>query len=214
MSRQRFFRLVTSKGWLLSDPLETIQSAGVQDGDSVTAVAQQERLAATQKAFAAFLVDGRVVGWGDPASGGHCSRVQNEVTNVHQIQSTEAAFSAILGEGRVYNIFLQMRGRTTGAFAAIVGDGRVHGAMKLVAIALPSTGESYPSIYQGCRCNHQHSQMERLLRGVLQVVTAASNIKLIDVWQVQSTRCLRCHPGNWKSCCMGRSCQQWRRQQG
>ena len=88
MSRQRLLRLVSSKGWLLSDPLETIQSAVVQDGDNVTAVAQQGRLAATQKAFAAILVDGRVVGWGDPASGGHCSRVKNELTNVHQIPNT------------------------------------------------------------------------------------------------------------------------------
>ena len=98
---QRFLRLVTSKGRLLSDPLETIQSAGLHDGDSVTAVAQQARLAATQKAFAAIRVDGRVVAWGDPASGGDCSRVKTELTNVHQIQSTEAAFAAILAGGRV-----------------------------------------------------------------------------------------------------------------
>ena len=51
---QRFLRLVAAEGRLL-DPTETLSLCGLQDGDCLTAVAQQPKIASTRHAFA-FLV--------------------------------------------------------------------------------------------------------------------------------------------------------------
>lgn len=52
-------------------------------------------------AFAAILETGRVVAWGDPASSGDGSRVEDQLTNVHHIQSTKSVFAAIHGDGEL-----------------------------------------------------------------------------------------------------------------
>ena len=46
-----FLRLAAPDGRLL-DPEDSLQASGLQDGDSLTAVAQQPRIAATRSAFA------------------------------------------------------------------------------------------------------------------------------------------------------------------
>ena len=48
---QGFLRLVTAAGFVLNDPAKSLQDARVQDGDHLTAVVQQAKLATTERAF-------------------------------------------------------------------------------------------------------------------------------------------------------------------
>ena len=45
--------------------------------------------------------DGSVVTWGTADYGGDCSRVQDQLRDVQQIQASSRAFAAILGDGSV-----------------------------------------------------------------------------------------------------------------
>ena len=83
-----FLRLAASDGRLL-DPLNSLRLAGLCDGDSVAAIAQQPKIAATRHAFALCCVgDHKVVTWGDPHRGGDSSEVRDQLRNVQQICST------------------------------------------------------------------------------------------------------------------------------
>eukprot|EP00438_Fugacium_kawagutii_P013428 Skav230499 [mRNA] locus=scaffold2083:3845:10908:+ [translate_table: standard] len=71
---QRFLRLMGPDGTLLS-PVDSLQHARLQDGDGISAVVQQPKLAATNGAFALWCVGSdRVVTWGNPRAGGDSSR--------------------------------------------------------------------------------------------------------------------------------------------
>jgi hypothetical protein len=62
---QGFLGLVTALGHVLNDPARSLQSAGIQDGDHITAVVHQAKLAATESAFALWCCGGdRLVTWG------------------------------------------------------------------------------------------------------------------------------------------------------
>jgi len=50
-ARQPFLRLVTAEGRILSDPEEELQGAGLHDGDRITAVRAEPKVAATSAAF-------------------------------------------------------------------------------------------------------------------------------------------------------------------
>ena len=98
---QGFLRLAASDGCLL-DLADSLELCGFQNGDSLTAVALQPKVAATWSAFALWCLGGdRVVTWGDPRYGGDSSRVQDQLRNVQQICSTQHAFAAILADGSV-----------------------------------------------------------------------------------------------------------------
>ena len=98
--RKGFLKLVTFEGHVLTNPEDSLQAAGVQDGEHITAVAQRANLAATTEAFALWCCGGsRVVTWGNPHRGGHCSAVQDQLKKVQQIQATSGAFAAILANG-------------------------------------------------------------------------------------------------------------------
>ena len=118
-----FLRLVTAEGHVLNDPEKSLEAAGLSEGDHLTAIAQQGKLAATKEAFAfwspraiqdklgpvrmglgafaAILEDGSVVTWGDLGCGGVSSEVQDQLVNVKQLQATGYAFAAILADGSV-----------------------------------------------------------------------------------------------------------------
>ena len=82
--------------------MDSLQAAGVQDGDRLTAVARRASLSATIEAFALrCCVGNKVVTWGDPRHGGDCSAAQDQLTNVQQIQASSRAFAAILADGSV-----------------------------------------------------------------------------------------------------------------
>ena len=98
---QPFLRLVAT-GERLFDPTDSLRLSGFQDGDSVAAVAQQPKIAATESAFALWCVGGhRLVTWGEPRCGGDSSRVRDQLRNVQQISGTGSAFAAILADGTV-----------------------------------------------------------------------------------------------------------------
>eukprot|EP00435_Cladocopium_sp_Y103_P048563 s376_g14.t1 len=87
---QGFLRLGTAQGHILNDHLKSLQAAGIQDGDHITAIAQQKaQLASTGCAFALWRSGGdRVVTWGYPGCGGDVSAVQGQLRSVQQIQAS------------------------------------------------------------------------------------------------------------------------------
>ena len=140
---QGFLKLVTAKGHVLTNPEDSLQDSGVQDGEHLTAVAQQVKIAASFRAFALWCSGGnQVVAWGNPDFGGDCSAVKDQLRDVQQIQATHLAFAAILADGSVVSwgnayyggdcsaVQDQLRNvqqiqATSGAFAAILADGSV-----------------------------------------------------------------------------------------
>jgi hypothetical protein len=139
---QGFLKLVTEEGRVLTDLLETLPSA-IQDGEHLTAIAQQPKLAASCYAFAMWCCGGdRVVTWGHPSCGGDSSAVRGRLRNVQEILATSNAFAAILADGSVVTWGDQQNGgdssavqhqlrnvqevhATRVAFAAILADGSV-----------------------------------------------------------------------------------------
>ena len=87
----------------LTNLTDSLQAAGIQDGEHLIAVAQQGQVSTTKKAFAAWCYGGNcVVAWGPPESGGDSSGIRDQLRNVQQIQATTGgAFSAILADGSV-----------------------------------------------------------------------------------------------------------------
>jgi hypothetical protein len=69
-----FLRLVTAEGHVLNDPEKSLEAAGLSEGDHLTAIAQQGKLAATKEAFA-FWSPGsnRILTWGHPKVTGRCA---------------------------------------------------------------------------------------------------------------------------------------------
>ena len=137
-----FLRLVAADHRAL-DPTVSLQAAGLEDGDHLTAIVLEAKLAAASEAFALFCPGGdRVVTWGQPTSGGDSSEVQDQLKGVWQLQATERAFAAILADGSVVawgdadwggdssEVQEQLKGvqqvqATWFAFAAILADGSV-----------------------------------------------------------------------------------------
>ena len=135
-----FYVFVTPKGRLL-DPTESLESAGLQDNDHLTAIVQQVAVAATDRAFALWR-HGQIVTWGDAQEGGDSEAVQAQLKRVTQVQATKRAFAALLENGDVVSwghphqggdssaVQSQLKNvqqlqATDGAFAAILADGKV-----------------------------------------------------------------------------------------
>ena len=94
-----FLRLVAADHSVV-DPAVSLQAAGLEDGDHLTAIAIEAKLAATDDAFALFCCGGdRVVTWGNPYCGGDSSEIQDQLKGVQQIQATGHSFAAILADG-------------------------------------------------------------------------------------------------------------------
>ena len=72
-----FLKLITVEGHVLTNLKESLQAAGVKDGERLTAVAQQVQVAASRRAFAVWCSGGnQVVSWGNHLFGGDCSVVK------------------------------------------------------------------------------------------------------------------------------------------
>ena len=96
-----FLRLAAADGRILN-PTESLQSAGVENGSCIAAIAQQPKIAATQRAFALWCAGGdRIVTWGKSDSGGDSTAVQDQLRNVEQVHATNTAFAAILSNETV-----------------------------------------------------------------------------------------------------------------
>ena len=99
---QGFLRLITSTGYVLTDPTESLESVGLQQKDMLSAIVQQANITATQGAFAVWCCGGdRIVTWGLAGFGGDSSTVRNQLKNVQRLQATDSAFAALLGDGSV-----------------------------------------------------------------------------------------------------------------
>ena len=155
-------KLVTAKNRVLVDENKTLEEAEIQHGDCVIALALQPQLAATLHGFAAILADGSVASWCEEddlknvqsdtdtcwtflledTSFLYWRRTRDKLTGVKHIQSTAAAFAAIMEDGSVVTwgnayrgghssaVQDQLKGveqiqATGGAFAAILEDGSV-----------------------------------------------------------------------------------------
>ena len=140
---QKLLRLATANHQILANPNESLEAAGLQDGECLTAVVLQPQLAATPRGFAFWCpgVD-KILTWGYPTYGGDSSTVQAKLRSVQQIHATGGAFAAILADGSVVTWGLpQFGGDSSGvqaklrcvqqiqaterAFAAILEDGSV-----------------------------------------------------------------------------------------
>ena len=109
-----FLRLVTQNGRALTNPMESLQTAGVEEGDHLTVVAQQPKVAASGAAFAVWFCGGnRIVTWGDPVC--DSSAIQDYFKNVQQVQATTRAFAAILANGSVVTWGLALYGGESSA---------------------------------------------------------------------------------------------------
>ena len=99
--RQGFLKLV-HKGRVLTDPLQSLEDVDLKDGDHLTVIAQQAKLARTEGAFAVCCYAGdRLVTWGDLTYGGDSSGIQDQSKGVQEIASNVHAFAAILTDGSV-----------------------------------------------------------------------------------------------------------------
>ena len=87
-----FLRLVDADHYMMN-PAVSLQLAGLADGDNLTAIVTEPKVAATAGAFALFCSGGnQVVTWGDPNYGGDSSEVQPQLKGVQQVQATAFAF--------------------------------------------------------------------------------------------------------------------------
>ena len=159
---KKHLKLVTAKNRVLVDENKTLEEAEIQHGDCVIALALQPQVAATLHGFAAILADGSVASWREEddvknaqsdthtcwtflledTSFLYWRRTGDHLTGVKHIQSTAAAFAAIMEDGSVVTwgnpyrgghssaVQDQLKGveqiqATGGAFAAILEDGTV-----------------------------------------------------------------------------------------
>eukprot|EP00434_Breviolum_minutum_P029816 symbB.v1.2.026359.t1/scaffold2626.1/size122458/9 len=159
---KKHLKLVTAKNRVLVHENKTLEEAEIQHGDCVIALALQPQVAATLHGFAAILADGSVACWCEEddvknaqsdthtcwtflledTSFLYWRRTGDHLTGVKHIQSTAAAFAAIMEDGSVVTwgnpyrgghssaVQDQLKGveqiqATGGAFAAILEDGTV-----------------------------------------------------------------------------------------
>jgi hypothetical protein len=140
---QGFLRLVTANGQMLLDPMQSLQAAGIHEGDNLTALALHTRIAATRRAFALWRSGGvSIITWGNRSHAGDSSAVRDQLRGVQQVHASKKAFAAILAEGSVVTwghaafggdssaVQDQLKGvqqvhASEGAFAAILADGSV-----------------------------------------------------------------------------------------
>ena len=191
---QSFLRLAAPDGRLLA-PTMPLPLSGLQNGDSLTAVALQPKITATRSAFALWCEGGdRIITWGHPDFGGGTAlESQDQLRNVQQISGTFGAFAALLAEGTVVTwghpkyggdssrVQAQLRNvkqicGTASAFAAILED--------LTVVTWGSRGTWW---------------------WLLQSPTSAEECSA-DLWHSQ---CLCCRFGRWKCSDMGSSRPWW-----
>ena len=80
---KKYLRLITVKNRVLVDPDKTLEEAEIEDGECLTALALQPKLAATLGAFALWCHEGAIVTCGDAFCGGHSSAGQHETGFVY-----------------------------------------------------------------------------------------------------------------------------------
>eukprot|EP00435_Cladocopium_sp_Y103_P024102 s632_g5.t2 len=101
---------------VLKDPEQSLEAAGVSDGDHLTAVVQQGKLTSTAGAFALWSYGGdKIVTWGHNKVSRNCA-VQDNLGSVQLVQGTRSPVFYVPSDEPEYR---------AGAFAAILEDGSV-----------------------------------------------------------------------------------------
>ena len=87
---KKHLKLITAKNQVLVNIEQTLEEAEIEDGECLTALVLQPRLAATNSAFA-FWCHGHstVVTWGDAEWGGDSSAVQDQLRGVQADSSLQ-----------------------------------------------------------------------------------------------------------------------------
>ena len=100
---QKPFLQMCSPGGCILDPSEACDTYDdLQESSTITAIAQEPKVAATNCAFSLWCAGGsRMVSWGHQDSGGNATGVMQSLTNIVDMKATEHAFAAILGSGKV-----------------------------------------------------------------------------------------------------------------
>ena len=100
---QKPFLQLCSPGGCILDPSEACDIYDdLQESATMTAIAEEPKVAATNCAFSLWCAGGsRVVSWGHHESGGNAAGVMQSLANVVDMKATEHAFAAILGSGKV-----------------------------------------------------------------------------------------------------------------
>ena len=84
---KKHLRLITAKNRVLVDPDTTLEEAEIEDGECLTALVLQPKLAATTRAFALWCHgESAIVTWGDADCGGDSSAVRDQLRSVQKIQ--------------------------------------------------------------------------------------------------------------------------------
>ncbi|OLQ05527.1 hypothetical protein AK812_SmicGene11280 [Symbiodinium microadriaticum] len=91
-------KIIHSSGAVLQG---TVRTAGLCDGEAISALARPAELFASCRAFALLQGDGSVLTWGAPEFGGDSSAVRSQLKTVEQIASSLGAFCAVRGDGSV-----------------------------------------------------------------------------------------------------------------
>eukprot|EP00435_Cladocopium_sp_Y103_P051588 s124_g16.t1 len=175
---QKLLRLVTSKNRALTNPKDSLQAAEIQEGEHLTAVVQQAKVASTGGAFAVWCCGGdRIVTWGNPMQGANSSVIKGQLSSIEQVQATNPSMSC------------------SGAFAAILEDGSV------VTWGSPRCGGDSSAVQEQLRNVRQIQATDAAFAAVLDngsVVTwgnpefggdsSAVQEQLRNVQQIQATR--------------------------
>ena len=97
-----FLQLCSPEGCILDPNKKCDSYDDLQENATITAIAQQPKVAATNCAFSLWCTGGsRVLSWGHHKSGGDAAGVMQSLINVVDMKATEHAFVAILGSGKV-----------------------------------------------------------------------------------------------------------------
>ena len=85
--------------WRRLELAESLETLGISDGNSLTAVVQIPQLTANERSFALWCCGGNVVTWGDAGFGGDCSKVK-ELKDIQHLCASHSAFAAISQSGQ------------------------------------------------------------------------------------------------------------------
>ena len=160
-----FLRLVAADHHAL-DPTVSLQAAGLEDGDHLTAIVLEAKLAAAAEAFALYCFGGdRVVTWGLEVGGG--SKVQDQLKGVQQVQATSKAFAAILADGSVVTWGEPARG---GDSSEVQDQLKGVQQVQATAYAFAAILADESVVTWGARnCGGDSSEVQDQLKGVQQV---------------------------------------------
>jgi hypothetical protein len=168
-----FLQLCSPEGCILDPNKKCDSYDDLQENATITAIAQQPKVAATNCAFSLWCTGGsRVLSWGHHKSGGDAAGVMQSLINVVDMKATEHAFAAILGSGKV----VTWGDAESGGDSSMVQD-RLQHVQKVFATdrAFAAVLKDGGVVTWGCALHGGDSAtVQRLLTGVQHIVCTES----------------------------------------